>query len=65
MTTMITWIYTLPGGATGSIRAASDDDAWNAVLAQIGQCPDVLAVADEVAECPEVLTMADADEVAE
>ena len=52
MTTMITWIYTLPGGATGSIRAASDDDAWNAVLAQIGQCP-------------EVLTMADADEVAE
>ena len=48
---MITWIYTLPGGATGSIRAASDDDAWNAVLAQIGQCPEVLIMAaDEVAE---------------
>ena len=46
MTTMTTWIYTLPGGATGSIRAADDDDAWNAVLAELGQCPELLVLAD-------------------
>lgn len=36
---MTTWTYTLPGGATGQILAADDDQAWNIVLQQLGQCP--------------------------
>jgi hypothetical protein len=36
---MIIWSYRLPNGDEGTIRAYSDDDAWNAILAQLGHCP--------------------------
>jgi hypothetical protein len=39
---MSIWTYRLRNGGTGTVRAASDDDAWNEVLAQAGQAPEVL-----------------------
>jgi hypothetical protein len=36
---MDVWTYTLENGQTGFVRAAGDDEAWNKVLAMLGQCP--------------------------